>query len=65
VVVAARTGGLATVPEPVGPLAQPLAYAVSKAALNRLGNAIAPELRDLGIAVVMVDPGFTRTDWWS
>ena len=23
---------------------------------------IAPELRDLGIAVVMVDPGFTRTE---
>jgi NAD(P)-dependent dehydrogenase (short-subunit alcohol dehydrogenase family) len=39
-----------------------LAYAASKAALNRLGNVIAPELRDLGIAVVMVDPGFTRTE---
>jgi NAD(P)-dependent dehydrogenase (short-subunit alcohol dehydrogenase family) len=39
-----------------------VAYAVSKAALNRLGNVIAPELRDLGIAVVMVDPGFTRTE---
>ena len=39
-----------------------MAYAASKAALNRLGNVIAPELRDLGIAVVMVDPGFTRTE---
>jgi NAD(P)-dependent dehydrogenase (short-subunit alcohol dehydrogenase family) len=39
-----------------------VAYAASKAALNRLGNVIAPELRDLGIAVVMVDPGFTRTE---
>ena len=39
-----------------------VAYAASKAALNRLGNVIAPEFRDLGIAVVMVDPGFTRTE---
>jgi NAD(P)-dependent dehydrogenase (short-subunit alcohol dehydrogenase family) len=39
-----------------------VAYAASKAALNRLGNIIAPELRELGIAVVMVDPGFTRTE---
>jgi NAD(P)-dependent dehydrogenase (short-subunit alcohol dehydrogenase family) len=39
-----------------------VAYACSKAALNRLGNVSAPELRDLGIAIVMVDPGFTRTE---
>jgi NAD(P)-dependent dehydrogenase (short-subunit alcohol dehydrogenase family) len=39
-----------------------VAYAASKAALNRLGNVIAPELRDLGITIVMVDPGFTRTE---
>jgi NAD(P)-dependent dehydrogenase (short-subunit alcohol dehydrogenase family) len=39
-----------------------LAYGASKAALNRLGNMVAPELRELGIAVVMVDPGFTRTE---
>ena len=39
-----------------------IAYAASKAALNRLGNVIAPELRALGIAVVAVDPGFTRTE---
>jgi len=39
-----------------------LAYAASKAALNRLGNAIAPELLELDIAIVMVDPGFTRTE---
>lgn len=39
-----------------------LAYGASKAALNRLGNMIAPELRGLGIAVVSVDPGFTRTE---
>jgi NAD(P)-dependent dehydrogenase (short-subunit alcohol dehydrogenase family) len=39
-----------------------IAYAATKAALNRLGNAIAPELRALGIAIVSVDPGFTRTE---
>ena len=39
-----------------------LAYGASKAALNRLANMIAVELRDLGIAVVNVDPGFTRTE---
>jgi NAD(P)-dependent dehydrogenase (short-subunit alcohol dehydrogenase family) len=39
-----------------------VAYAASKAALNRLGNAIAPELRGKGIAIVSVDPGFTRTE---
>ena len=39
-----------------------LAYGASKAALNRLGNMVAPELRDMAIAVVMVDPGFTRTE---
>jgi NAD(P)-dependent dehydrogenase (short-subunit alcohol dehydrogenase family) len=43
-------------------LGERLSYAATKAALNRLGNVIAPELRDLGIAVVMVDPGFTRTE---
>jgi NAD(P)-dependent dehydrogenase (short-subunit alcohol dehydrogenase family) len=39
-----------------------VAYAASKAALNRLGNVIAPELRKLGIAISSVDPGFTRTE---
>jgi NAD(P)-dependent dehydrogenase (short-subunit alcohol dehydrogenase family) len=50
--------------EPDGPIriGERVAYGASKAALNRLGNMIAPELRDLGIAVVMVDPGFTRTE---
>jgi NAD(P)-dependent dehydrogenase (short-subunit alcohol dehydrogenase family) len=43
-------------------LGERVAYASSKAALNRLGNVIAPELRDLGVAVVTVDPGFTRTE---
>jgi NAD(P)-dependent dehydrogenase (short-subunit alcohol dehydrogenase family) len=39
-----------------------LAYAASKAALNRLANALAPELRARGVAIVNVDPGFTRTE---
>jgi len=39
-----------------------LAYAASKAALNRLANALAPQLRAQGIAIVNVDPGFTRTE---
>ena len=39
-----------------------IAYAASKAALNRLTNVVAPELRALGIAVVAVDPEFTRTE---
>lgn len=39
-----------------------VAYAVSKAALNRLANAVALELLDVGIAIVNVDPGFTRTE---
>ena len=43
-------------------IAERIAYAASKAALNRLANAVAPELRDQGIAVVNIDPGFTRTE---
>lgn len=39
-----------------------LAYASSKAALNRLGNALAPELRAKSIAIVSVDPGLVRTE---
>lgn len=39
-----------------------IAYAASKAALNRLANVIAPELREAGVAIVNVDPGFTRTE---
>jgi NAD(P)-dependent dehydrogenase (short-subunit alcohol dehydrogenase family) len=50
-----------TAPSPIR-IGERVAYAASKAALNRLGNVIAPELRELGIAVVMVDPGFTRTE---
>jgi NAD(P)-dependent dehydrogenase (short-subunit alcohol dehydrogenase family) len=39
-----------------------IAYSATKAALNRLANVVAPELRAVGIAVVNVDPGFTRTE---
>ena len=39
-----------------------LGYATTKAALNRLTNALAPDLVAQNIAVVCVDPGFTRTE---
>lgn len=39
-----------------------LGYATTKAALNRLTNALAPDLAPHNIAVVAVDPGFTRTE---
>jgi NAD(P)-dependent dehydrogenase (short-subunit alcohol dehydrogenase family) len=39
-----------------------LAYGSSKAALNRLANMAARELKDVGIAVINIDPGFTRTE---
>lgn len=43
-------------------LGERVSYATTKAALNRLGNVIAPHLRQIGISVVTVDPGFTRTE---
>jgi NAD(P)-dependent dehydrogenase (short-subunit alcohol dehydrogenase family) len=39
-----------------------LGYATTKAALNRMANALAPALRQDGVAIVNVDPGFTRTE---
>jgi NAD(P)-dependent dehydrogenase (short-subunit alcohol dehydrogenase family) len=39
-----------------------LGYATTKAALNRLTNALAPDLVTHNIAVVAVDPGYTRTE---
>lgn len=39
-----------------------LGYAATKAALSRLTNVLAPELAPHRIAVVAVDPGFTRTE---
>jgi NAD(P)-dependent dehydrogenase (short-subunit alcohol dehydrogenase family) len=40
----------------------PLAYGSSKAALNRLANALAPQLAQANIAIVNVEPGFVRTE---
>ncbi|HXY93992.1 MAG TPA: SDR family oxidoreductase [Acidimicrobiia bacterium] len=41
----------------------PLAYAASKAALNRMGNVLAAQLYEHGIAVITVEPGFVRTEF--
>lgn len=38
------------------------AYAASKAAVNRLTNAVAADLRDRSVAVVALDPGSVRTE---
>ena len=69
VVVNMTSGAGDLVPVESGPagseairIGERVAYAASKAALNRLGNVIAPELRDRGVSVVGVDPGFTRTE---
>ncbi len=45
-----------------GQLGERYAYAASKAALNRLGNALAAEFSSSGIAVMMVCPGSTHTE---
>jgi len=37
-------------------------YATTKAALNRMTNALAPELAADNIAAICVAPGFTRTE---
>src|SRR5262249_11792634 len=44
------------------PRAEGPAYGATKAALNRLGNAIAAELRPHHIAVITLDPGGTMTE---
>jgi NAD(P)-dependent dehydrogenase (short-subunit alcohol dehydrogenase family) len=49
-------------PDLVRAVGRRVAYSTSKAALNRMGNIITPELRRLGIALITVDPGFTRTE---
>jgi NAD(P)-dependent dehydrogenase (short-subunit alcohol dehydrogenase family) len=52
--------------EPAGAEAKRLgrqfAYASAKAGLNRLGNIVAGELREVGVAVITLDPGFVRTE---
>ena len=47
---------------PGNPLGAMLGYASTKAALNRLTNALAPDLARDNIAAICVDPGFTRTE---
>jgi NAD(P)-dependent dehydrogenase (short-subunit alcohol dehydrogenase family) len=39
-----------------------LVYCVAKAALERFSTALAPELRDLGVAVNALRPGAVRTE---
>jgi NAD(P)-dependent dehydrogenase (short-subunit alcohol dehydrogenase family) len=54
----AATGGaarVASIPDRIG-------YAASKAALNRLANVIATELRQIGVAIINVDPGYARNE---
>jgi len=52
----------ATSPEGPIRIGERVAYGPSKAALNRLTNVVAAELRDLGIAIMALNPGFTRTE---
>lgn len=51
-------------PDGTGPIriGERIAYGASKAALNRLGNMIAGDLSEIGVAIVTIDPGFTRTE---
>jgi NAD(P)-dependent dehydrogenase (short-subunit alcohol dehydrogenase family) len=46
---------------PKGALETGITYGTTKAALNRLGNAVARELQPHGIPCITVDPGFTDT----
>jgi NAD(P)-dependent dehydrogenase (short-subunit alcohol dehydrogenase family) len=49
-------------PEPGSTLGVLIGYGSSKAALNRLSNALAHTLAPDNITVALVDPGFTRTE---
>jgi len=60
-VAVTRGAGAASADDPIH-LGTLLGYATTKAALNRLTNALAPDLMAQNIAVVCVDPGFTRTE---
>jgi len=46
----------------LGPLGSRVGYVATKAALNGLTNAVAPEVAQHNIAVVAIDPGPTRTE---
>lgn len=60
---AARRGGLVLVSSVAGyrGLPRSLAYGPSKAALNNLAEALYLELKDEGVAVTLINPGFVRT----
>lgn len=60
---AAGHGGLVLVSSVAGyrGLPRSLAYGPSKAALHNLAEALYLELKDSGIAVTLVNPGFVRT----
>ncbi len=47
---------------PPRPLGSMIGYATTKAAISRFTNALAPELAASNIALVAIDPGFTRTE---
>ena len=40
----------------------PLAYPASKAALDQFCRSVALQLRELGVSIVNLDPGFVRTE---
>jgi NAD(P)-dependent dehydrogenase (short-subunit alcohol dehydrogenase family) len=48
--------------EPATGLPVPLAYPSSKAALDQLCRSVAPQLRQYGVMVVNIHPGFVRTE---
>ncbi|MFI5041659.1 MAG: SDR family NAD(P)-dependent oxidoreductase [Acidimicrobiales bacterium] len=48
--------------EPAPGLAVPLAYPSSKAALDAFAHLVAPQLRELGITIVNLHPGFVHTE---
>jgi NAD(P)-dependent dehydrogenase (short-subunit alcohol dehydrogenase family) len=61
-----RQAGL-PIPDPEGHTQEalgtaPLAYASSKAALDRFCNVVAPQLRPLGVAIMNMHPGGVRTE---
>jgi NAD(P)-dependent dehydrogenase (short-subunit alcohol dehydrogenase family) len=48
--------------EPAPGLPVPLAYPSSKVALDQLCKSVAPQLRQYGVTVVNVNPGYVRTE---
>jgi NAD(P)-dependent dehydrogenase (short-subunit alcohol dehydrogenase family) len=56
------TGGHGGDERPETGLPVPLAYPSSKAALDQLCRSVAPQLRQYGVMVVNVNPGYVRTE---